>query len=78
MRCLSHVLIFKHEKCFKNHYNEMNETRVCWFCVKKLRTLGYIKNLDELLKDDYYKNFISTDKYLVKPIYKNLPCIPSS
>ena len=75
MRCLSHVLIFKHGKCFKNHYKEMNETRVCWFCVKKLRTLGYIKNLDELLKDDYYKNFISTDKYPVEPIHKNLPCI---
>ena len=60
MRCLSHVLIFKHEKCFKNHYNEMNKTRICWFCVKKLRTLGYIKNLDDLLKDDYYKNFINT------------------
>ena len=41
----------------------MNETSVCWACLKKLRSLGYIKNLDELLKDDYYKNFIGSLSY---------------
>ena len=68
MRCLSHFFIFKTEKCMKGSYKFMKETRICYFCVRKLKKMYGLTESD-LLKDNFYKNFISTDKNFSQTIH---------
>ena len=60
MRCLSHFLLFKTEKCYKNFNKQMKVTRICYFCVRRLIKLKKIDSLEDLLRENYYKNFIKT------------------
>ena len=71
MRCKSHIFIFKTEKCMKGSYLFMQKTRICYYCVRQLKKM-YGFNEEILLKDEFYKNFISFDKELSKTIDKNL------
>jgi hypothetical protein len=61
MRCLSHEFIFKTEKCMKGSYKFMKKTRICYFCARKLKKMYGLTESD-LIKDNFYKKFISTDK----------------
>ena len=71
MRCLSHNFIFKTEKCMKGAYKFMKKTRICYFCVRKLKhDDGFTEKI--LLKDDFYKKFISSDKDILETNHKNL------
>ena len=58
MRCLSHIFIFKKDRTFKNFYPGMEKTRICYFCVKK------IKKMNEKQLRLFNKNFL-------KPNHKN-------
>jgi len=40
MRCLSHIFIFKKFRTFKNFYPGMEKTRICYFCVKKIKKMN--------------------------------------
>ena len=40
MRCFSHIFIFKKEKCFKNFYEGMEKTRICYFCLRKIKKMN--------------------------------------
>ena len=68
MRCLSHFFIFKSEKCQKGSYKFMKKTRICYFCARKLKH-DYGLTEEFLLKDDFYKKFISTDKDFLQTIH---------
>jgi hypothetical protein len=61
MRCKSHIFIFKSDKCMKGAYNFMRKTSICYFCMRQLKRMYGITESD-LLKDKFYKKFISTDK----------------
>ena len=77
MRCKSHVFIFKTEKCMKGAYKFMKKTRICYYCARYLKKMyGFTEEI--LLKDDFYKNFISSDRELLKTIDKNLSYILKS
>ena len=72
MRCKSHFFIFKTEKCMKGAYKFMKITSICYFCARYLKKMyGFTEEI--LLKDDFYKNFISSDREFSKTIDKNLP-----
>lgn len=59
MRCLSHIFLLKKEKCFKNYYPGMEKTRICYFCLKKIKKIyGY--TLQDLMNKELYKKFIKT------------------
>ena len=61
MRCKSHFFIFKSDKCMKGSYDFMQKTQICYFCMRQLKKMyGFTEEI--LLKDDFYKKFISTDK----------------
>jgi len=69
MRCKSHFLLFKTDKCMKGAFNFMKKTAICYFCARKLKKIyGFTEN--DLLKDNFYKNFISTDKDFLQTIGK--------
>ena len=69
MRCKSHFLIFKTDKCMKGSFEFMKKTAICYFCARKLKKIyGFTEN--DLLKDNFYKNFISTDKDFLQTIDK--------
>ena len=70
MRCLSHFLLFKTEKCYKNFNKQMKVTRICYFCVRRLIKLKKIDNYNDLLKNKNYKNFISFDKEISRTSHK--------
>ena len=70
MRCLSHFLLFKTEKCYKNFNKQMKVTRICYFCVKRLIKLKKIDNYNDLLQNENYKNFISFDKDILRTNHK--------
>ena len=70
MRCLSHFLLFKTEKCYKNFNKQMKVTRICYFCVKRLIKLKKIDNYNDLLQNENYKNFISFDKGILQTNHK--------
>lgn len=72
MRCLSHIFIFKTEKCMKGSYLFMQKTRICYYCARQLKKM-YGFNEKILLKDEFYKNFISSDREFSKTIDNNLP-----
>ena len=69
MRCKSHFLLFKTDKCMKGAFKFMKKTAICYFCARKLKKIyGFTEN--DLLKDNFYKNFISTDKDFLRTIGK--------
>ena len=61
----------------KGSYLFMRKTRICYFCARKLKQMyGFTEEI--LLKDDFYKNFISFDRELLKTTDKNLSYILKS
>ena len=65
MRCKSHFFVFKTDKCQKGSYKFFKKTRICYFCARKLKKMyGYTEEF--LLKDDFYKKFISSDKDILE------------
>jgi hypothetical protein len=53
----------------KGAFNFMKKTAICYFCARKLKKIyGFTEN--DLLKDNFYKNFISTDKDFLQTIGK--------
>ena len=77
MRCKSHIFIFKTEKCMKGSYLFMQKTAICYFCARQLKKMYGLTESD-LLENELYKNFISSDREFSKTIDKNLPYIPKS
>ena len=72
MRCKSHFLLFKTDKCMKGAFKFMKKTAICYFCARKLKKIyGFTEN--DLLKDNFYKNFISTDKDFLQTIDRMKP-----
>ena len=69
MRCKSHFLLFKTDKCMKGAFKFMKTTAICYFCARKLKKIyGFTEN--DLLKDNFYKKFISTDRDFLETIDK--------
>ena len=68
MRCLSHEFVFKTNKCQKGAYKFFKKTRICYFCVRKLKHDYGITEFD-LLEKNFYKKFISTDKDFLQTIH---------
>jgi len=53
----------------KGAFKFMKTTAICYFCARKLKKIyGFTEN--DLLKDNFYKNFISTDKDFLQTIDK--------
>ena len=53
----------------KGAFKFMKKTSICYFCARKLKKIyGFTEN--DLLKDNFYKNFISTDKDFLQTIGK--------
>ena len=53
----------------KGAFKFMKKTAICYFCARKLKKIyGFTEN--DLLKDNFYKNFISTDKDFLQTIGK--------
>jgi hypothetical protein len=71
MRCLSHFFIFKTEKCFKNFHKDMKTTRICYYCVRELKKMKKIDTAKDLIKNDFYKNFISFDQDILQTSHKS-------
>ena len=67
MRCKSHIFIFKSDKCMKGSYEFMQKTQICYFCMRQLKKMYGLTESD-LLKDKFYKKFISTDKDFLQTI----------
>ena len=67
MRCLSHEFIFKTDICQKGSYLFMQKTRICYYCMRYLKK-NYGITESDLLKDKFYKKFISTDKDFLQTI----------
>jgi len=61
MRCKSHIFIFKTDKCMKGSYDFHKKTGICYFCMRQLKRMYGLTESD-LIKDKFYKKFISTDK----------------
>ena len=68
MRCKSHIFIFKSYKCMKGSYDFMRKTSICYFCMRQLKKMYGLTESD-LLKDKFYKKFISTDKDFLQTIH---------
>jgi hypothetical protein len=68
MRCKSHIFIFKSDKCMKGSYDFMQKTQICYFCMRQLKKMYGLTESD-LLKDKFYKKFISTDKDFLQTIH---------
>ena len=71
MRCLSHFFIFKTEKCMKGSYLFMQKTAICYFCARQIKKMYGLTESD-LLENDFYKKFISSDKEFLKTTHNNL------
>jgi len=61
MRCKSHIFIFKTDKCMKGSYDFHKKTGICYFCMRQLKKMYGLTESD-LIKNKFYKKFISTDK----------------
>ena len=59
MRCKSHIFIFKSDKCMKGAYTFMQNTAICYFCMRYLKK-NYGITESDLLKDKFYKNFLKS------------------
>ena len=71
MRCLSHFFVFKTNKCQKGAYKFFKKTRICYFCARYLKKNYGITEFD-LLKNNSYKKFTSTDKDFSQTIHNSL------
>ena len=59
MRCKSHFIIFKTEKCMKGAYKFMRKTAICYFCARYLKKrYGFTES--DLLENDFYKKFLKS------------------
>ena len=56
MRCLSHEFLFGVDKCMRGSYKFMRKTRICYFCVRKLKH-DYGLNEEKLLDKELFKKF---------------------
>ncbi len=53
----------------KGSFEFMKKTAICYFCARKLKKIyGFTEN--DLLKDNFYKKFISTDRDFLETIDK--------
>ena len=68
MRCKSHIFIFKTDKCMKGSYDFMRKTSICYFCMRQLKKMYGLTESD-LIKNKFYKKFISTDKDFLQTIH---------
>jgi len=68
MRCKSHIFIFKTDKCMKGSYDFMRKTSICYFCMRQLKKMYGLTESD-LIKNKFYKKFISTDKDFSQTIH---------
>ena len=59
MRCKSHIFIFKSDKCMKGSYDFHKKTGICYFCMRQLKKMYGITELD-LLRENFYKNFLKS------------------
>ena len=71
MRCKSHVFIFKTDKCQKGAYKFFKKTRICYFCARQIKH-EYGLTESDLLENNSYKKFISSDKDILETNHKNL------
>ena len=67
MRCKSHFFVFKTDKCQKGAYKFFKKTRICYFCMRYLKK-NYGITESDLIKNKFYKKFISTDKDFLQTI----------
>ena len=52
----------------KGAFKFMKTTGVCYFCARKLKKIyGFTEH--DLLENNFYKNFISTDKDFLQTIH---------
>jgi len=68
MRCKSHIFIFKTDKCMKGSYDFHKKTGICYFCMRQLKKMYGLTESD-LIKNKFYKKFISTDKDFLQTIH---------
>jgi len=61
----------------KGAYIFMQKTAICYFCARYLKKMYGLTESD-LLKNDFYKKFISFDRELLKTTDKNLAYILKS
>jgi hypothetical protein len=67
MRCKSHFLLFKTDKCMKGSFEFMKKTSICYFCARKLKKMyGFTEN--DLLKNDFFKHFISVNHHYISKL----------
>ena len=59
MRCKSHFIIFKTEKCMKGAYTFMQKTAICYFCARYLKKMYGLTESD-LIENDFYKKFLKS------------------
>ena len=59
MRCKSHFLLFKTDKCMKGAFKFMKKTAICYFCARKLKKMYGLTESD-LLENDFYKKFLKS------------------
>ena len=53
----------------KGAFKFMKKTAICYFCARKLKKIyGFTEH--DLLENNFYKNFISTDKDFLQTIGK--------
>ena len=52
----------------KGSYDFMKNTGICYFCMRQLKKMYGLTESD-LLKDKFYKKFISTDKDFLQTIH---------
>ena len=52
----------------KGAFKFMKKTAICYFCARKLKKIyGFTEH--DLLENNFYKNFISTDKDFLQTIH---------
>ena len=61
----------------KGAYLFMQKTSICYYCMRYIKKM-YGFNEEILLKDEFYKNFISSDREFLKTIDKNLAYTPKT
>ena len=55
----------------KGAYKFMIKTRICYYCARYLKKrYGFTES--DLVKNDFYKKFISSDKEFLKTTHNNL------
>ncbi len=60
MRCLSHIFVFKEYRTFKSPCSQMEKTRICYFCSKKIKKMSkkqlkkFHENFNGSLSPEYF------------------------